>query len=473
MIRQTCILSAAATIFPMMASLAVAEPAIQQNELVPASAALGDLFGASVSVDGTTGIVGAFGVDEAGSIAGAAYLVDLATGEELMRFLPEPGSDFFRFGNSVSISGGMALVGAPGDDSISVNNGSAYLFDVNTGELIRKLVNPNPPIGGVILGEAFGAAVALRGNLALIGAPDTNVHSISSASQENEEQRVGSAYLFDVESGELLYSYDSLDVANDSFAISVALSDSHAIIGSLGSNIAGPGFTVGYALVIDLKSGEVTHTLNPPNDSRNFGISVAISGSIGIIGQTPSDFFDTRRAYIYDLETGENLFVLVPDPPAIAREFGRSVALCDSYAIVGDPGDRAYGFNSGAVYIFSTSTGEQLAALRPDNPQASSRFGYAVSASEDFAVLSAPTHLVEPSNNGGETASTGLVYIYTPTCPGDCNSDAAVAFSDLITMLARFGTPATQGCDTDGNELIDFNDLVLALFRFGDCEQEK
>jgi len=46
-----------------------------------------------------------------------------------------------------------------------------------------------------------------------------------------------------------------------------------------------------------------------------------------------------------------------------------------------------------------------------------------------------------------------------------------VTFNDLITMLARFGGPATQGCDTDEDGMIDFNDLVSALFRFGDCAE--
>ncbi len=331
MIRQTCLLGITAAVLPMMASLAIAEPAIQQLEFVPANAVAGDKFGSSVSFDGALGIVGAPGV---GKFAGAAYLFDLATGVEIMELLPEePDEIILFFGNSVSISGSLALVGAPGDDSNGENNGCVYVFDVSTGELIRKLINPNPPIGGTVIGESFGSSVAICGNRAIIGAAGGFLFPLSVnqevVNDKNEENRIASAYIFDVESGELLHAYNSLDVANDFFGIAVAISDSHAIIGSIAENV-GMGSGAGYAVVIDLQTGEVTHTLRSGTDATLYGVSVAISGSFGIVGQIPVSGGEAGRAYIYDLETGEELLTLVADPPLASGRFG----LCGPHRVI-------------------------------------------------------------------------------------------------------------------------------------------
>jgi len=179
------ILAALATL--VVALSAVAEPAIQQNELVQTNGEFQDLFGASVSHDGAFGLVGNFAADDVGQLAGAAYLYDLVDGKELMKFLPGPDSSFFRFGNSVSISGSLALIGAPLDDSNGEHAGSAYLFDITTGEFLRKLINPNPPFGGSIPGECFGASVAIHGNRAIIGAPDNVILPIASVGSGEEE----------------------------------------------------------------------------------------------------------------------------------------------------------------------------------------------------------------------------------------------------------------------------------------------
>lgn len=56
-------------------------------------------------------------------------------------------------------------------------------------------------------------------------------------------------------------------------------------------------------------------------------------------------------------------------------------------------------------------------------------------------------------------------------CPGDCNGDGVVNFSDLVTTLAQFGTDGTNtGCDADGSGSVNFSDLVTTLALFGSCE---
>lgn len=56
-------------------------------------------------------------------------------------------------------------------------------------------------------------------------------------------------------------------------------------------------------------------------------------------------------------------------------------------------------------------------------------------------------------------------------CPGDCDGNGIVDFSDLTAMLFAFGgQDPVAGCDADGSGIVDFNDLTSALFLFGPCE---
>jgi hypothetical protein len=58
----------------------------------------------------------------------------------------------------------------------------------------------------------------------------------------------------------------------------------------------------------------------------------------------------------------------------------------------------------------------------------------------------------------------------TAGCPGDCNGDNQVNFSDLTSILFQFGTDGGGvGCDVDGSGTVNFSDLTAALFAFGPC----
>ena len=69
------------------------------------------------------------------------------------------GGDFF--GNSVSLSGNTALIGSFSDDDKANRSGSAYLFDVTTGNLLHKLTVPDGASD-----DFFGISVSLSGNTA-------------------------------------------------------------------------------------------------------------------------------------------------------------------------------------------------------------------------------------------------------------------------------------------------------------------
>lgn len=119
-------------------------------------------FGQSLAVDGDLALIGAFGDDEFGTESGAAYLFDLVTGDQLFKFTASDAVADDRFGISVELDGGIAVVGSYRDDGSA---GSTYLFDITTGEEIDKLAAFDGE-----LGDQFGRAVGIDGDQIVIGA---------------------------------------------------------------------------------------------------------------------------------------------------------------------------------------------------------------------------------------------------------------------------------------------------------------
>jgi len=78
--------------------------------------------------------------------------------------------------------------------------------------------------------------------------------------------------------------------------------------------------------------------------------------------------------------------------------------------------------------------------------------------------------------NGRRTVLRGVSANQTltvrPTCPGDADGDNDIDFEDLIYILVRFGSSSADA-DTNASGVADFNDLIYSIFRFGPCEQER
>ncbi|CAD7846986.1 MAG: hypothetical protein [Olavius algarvensis Delta 4 endosymbiont] len=162
---------------------------IQEAKLTANDAAPGDLFGWSVSISGDTALVGAFGDDDAGSSSGSAYVFwyDGTTWIQEAKLTANDAAGFDRFGRSVSISGGTALIGALFGDGVVSNSGSAYVFRYSgTGWVEEAKLTANDAAQG----DFFGWSVYISGDTALVGAwGDDDAGSFS-----------GSAYVFTIES---------------------------------------------------------------------------------------------------------------------------------------------------------------------------------------------------------------------------------------------------------------------------------
>jgi hypothetical protein len=128
-----------------------------------------DNFGKHVSIDGSTAVVGA---PAHNATAGAAY-VFTQTGTKWTQQAELAGADTIvgdNFGRSVSLFGSSVLIGANREPPV-VGKGAAYVFSFVGGVWVQdaKLV-PSDSMDG----DNFGRSVALQGNTAVIGAPFKN-----------------------------------------------------------------------------------------------------------------------------------------------------------------------------------------------------------------------------------------------------------------------------------------------------------
>ena len=133
-----------------------------------------DYFGISVAIDDNYAIVGAYQEDDAsGTASGKTYIFDVTTGS-LVHTLDAPSvydgaTESDNFGYSVAISGNFIISSAyKENDAGGLYSGKAYIFDVRTGALVRTLDNPNAY--GTSAGDNFGNSVSISGNYAIVGA---------------------------------------------------------------------------------------------------------------------------------------------------------------------------------------------------------------------------------------------------------------------------------------------------------------
>ena len=224
----------------------------------------------------------------------------------------------------------------------------------------------------------FGNSVAIDGDYIVIGSPGG----------ERKANKCGSAYLFDAKTGKQLHKIIAEDaIFDDRFGCSVAIDDNIAIVGSqFNDHIAGSN--AGSAYLFDIKTGKQLYKLtakDAESDDR-FGVSVAISGNIAIVGAYGNDDkgSSSGSAYLFDIRTGKQLYKLISKDLKNNDHFGWSVAISNNVAIVG-----AYGYDdyTGSAYLFDVKTGKQLHKIVAKDTSKYCCFGYSVDIDKNIAIL--------------------------------------------------------------------------------------
>ena len=249
------------------------------------------------------------------------------------------------------MSGSYAIIGASGNDDAGNLSGSAYIFErVSEGDwgIGTKLLASDAAAG-----DYFGIDVGISGTRAIVGAYNDDDAGTSS----------GSAYIFervgegDWGTGTKLVAPDAS--TNSLYGNSVGIDGSRCIVGAfyVGS---GMGAAYIYERVTEGDWGSGTKIVAPDAGSGDqFGESVALSGSYAIVGACYNDdtINNSGSAYIFeraaegDWGTGTKF---VAADPGNNDKFGEYVSIDQGNVIIGaKTKDDANGADSGAVYIFS------------------------------------------------------------------------------------------------------------------------
>ena len=192
-----------------------------------------------------------------------------------------------------------------------LNAGEAYLYDRQSGKLNT---NVRPPRDSPMRGLQFGTAVALAGEFLAVGATGRRGHS------EDE----GEVDIFDIATGKFVYRImlSSQDRDHGRLGANIASDGKNLIVTAPGNDKESrknPGVFVHHA-----GTGRLLSRLErPAGDSRpyDFGISVAISGSQAIVGY-PSHR-DGGAVLVYEAESGKLLSILkVPGSDVNDDEWG-------------------------------------------------------------------------------------------------------------------------------------------------------
>ncbi len=371
-------------------------PSVPLAKLNNPSPATHDYFGYSVAVSGTRVVVGAYGDDTGASNAGSAYVYDLASGTPTIPVAtlnnPAPEIDDY-FGWSVAISGTRVVVGASRDDMGADMAGSAYVYDLSSSTPtvpVHTLNNPSPAAS-----DSFGISVAISGTRAVVGASNDDTGATNA----------GSVYVYDLSTGTPTVPVATLHnpgpEIGDQFGTSVAISSTRVVVGAYSDNTnANNG---GSAYIYDLSSGTPnvpTATLNNPSPEIDdlFGMSVAISGTRVVVGadRDNTGTSDAGSAYVYDLDSGTPavpVHTLNNPSPEVSERFGFSVAISDSWVVVGAYLDDTNANNAGSAYFYDLSSAipnVPAATLNNPSPADFDFFGHSVALDGTTVVIGTP-----------------------------------------------------------------------------------
>ena len=379
----------------------------QQAKLIAANAATNDCFGGAVALSGDTALVGASLADiVAGTDAGNAY-VFVRHGTAWIQqtdLTPSDAGAYDSFASSVTLAGVTALVGVPNDDTAAgVNAGSAYVF-VLTGSLWHNQAKLNA--SNAAANDRFGVAVAMSGDTALIGAEGSDTPTLTNAGSAYVFVRNGINWSQQLQ----LTADDAAD--NDSFGSSVALAGETALVGAPhGRTESLPDTGSAYVFVRNGTSWsqQAKLTWSPAGSGDWFGWSVALSNDTALVG---APFANTAagwaagRAFAFVRGGGvwQQQAVLTASDAAANDWFGWSVALADDHALIGSPyGHRETGMNTGSAYVFLRGgiTWNQQAKLTASDAANGDNFGSSVALAGSTALVGAPGDDMTAGLNAG------------------------------------------------------------------------
>jgi hypothetical protein len=441
-------------------------------ELAPSQNNNASSFGLSVSVSGRVAVVGS---DADSDLTGAAYVFVQPSGgsksvTQTAKLTASDGQPGDGFGDSVSISGNIIVVGALAANS---GQGRAYIFVeppngwtnmTETAQLTASDGQPN---------DQFGTSVAISGGTVAVGAPG---HSVGS----NPDQ--GASYVFVQPAGGWVNMNQTAELtASDGtmssvLGISVAVSGNTVIAGADGASAAyvfvqPAGGWANMTQTAKLTDGKEIH--------GDFGFAVAISGNTIVVG---SPYGSNGRgpagaAHVYVKTGGDWKTTRTPTATLLASDggsddqLGYSVSTTGETVLAGAPNVSREQV-LGVAYGFAKPTGgwvdmTQSQELVPSNGVS---FGESVASNGPAALVGAvgtnTAYVYQYASNSGFTGFS-VPGSSSTSANGVNNLGQIVGYSDMGGFLDTngvFTTIAYPGAQLTTPEGINDSGEVVGMY---------
>ncbi len=385
----------------------------------------GDWFGFAAAVDGNYAIIGAPKDD---GQQGAAYIFEYNDGDwsQLTKLTASDSAADDHFGSSVSISANHAIIGAPGDYSYA---GSAYIFECNDGNWTQQA---KLTASDAATGDYFGNSVSISGDCAIVGAW---LNEAGSAyifyRHEGDINNWGQqARLNALDAGaDDRFGYSVC--INGEYAIIGAIGDDpHSSL----PNYTGSAYIFKHNGFEWAQQAKLTASDGAEFD--RFGVSVFTDGYHAIAGAYRNDEkgSDAGAAYVFapnelNPSNWNQLVKLTASDADTEDYFGSSVSISGGHALVGAYGNDDNGSSSGSAYIFAPNdldpnNWSQKTKLTAPDAAANSKFGFSV-------AIGISRHAAVGAYGNDES---GAAYILKLCPDADLDGDCIVTLDDLAVL---------------------------------------
>ena len=333
----------------------------------------------------------------AGLIVSPYYVNHIfAEPDDLLFTIEDSGLKRDMFRSSMDTVEDKIVVGASGKvvDGIAYA-GSLYVFDAKTGSLLFTIDNPEPERG-----DEFGKTMITTDNNIVVGLPIENLGDI---------QNKGMMYVFDGNTGSLLYTIDNPNgnVDDGWFGYRIGSMGDNVISGSNFKNSDGKWEYMVH--VFDGQTGSLLYTLNYSiSDNFSFGYSfVFLDESIAVFApdDDQNDDIHTNTIQVFDAKTGSFQYV-IDNPDSSIGHFGKHLAEVNDNLVVGVP---TYNYDdnplSGFIYVFDGQTGSLLFTIDyPEENGHDAEFGAYLTAVDENIALRSVDYESHPA--------TDLIYVF-------------------------------------------------------------
>lgn len=309
-------------------------------------------------------------------VIAAAILAFRARGDE-HRLIAGDGAAFEAAGTAIAIGANVVVAGAPHTavDAIA-ERGIAYVFGRSGNGWIERA---RLTAADGVAGDHFGAAVAVRGDVIAVGAPNA--------------KRKGAVYIF-VRAGNRWLQAQKLTASDaNGFGAALAIASNTMIVGA-------PGSATAHVFEQRGLVWKETATLIHDEADDQFGASVAIGDGRAVVGAP------VAAGAVYVFARGGSAWAeeqeLMADD---AEHFGQAVAIDGNTIAVG--ADLSEG-GAGSAYVFARITQQwtKQARLTAVDRAAGDRFGYSIALHEDTLAVGSLLHRV------GGNPEQGSIYLF-------------------------------------------------------------